>query len=75
MSLRCIYICVRVRMRARYIDHDIDSGGTYTLAHSQNGYTALILAAMNGCAGCARLLLDAGADKEVKDEVRRVGLR
>ncbi len=31
---------------------------------------ALIHAAQNGHADCARLLLDAGADKEAKDYVR-----
>jgi ankyrin repeat protein len=41
-----------------------------TLARSQNGFTALICAAENGHADCARLLLDAGADKEVKNLVR-----
>ena len=66
---------MRMRVRARHINHEIGGAGGDTLAHAQNGYTALILAAVNGRAGCARLLLDAGADKEAKDEVRRVGLR
>ncbi len=36
--------------------------------------TALILAAANGHAKCARLLLDAGADKDAKNNVRRRSL-
>ncbi len=35
----------------------------------QFGWTALILAAREGHADCARLLVDAGADKEAKNEV------
>ena len=38
---------------------------------AQNGDTALIWAAANGHADCARLLLDAGADKNTADVVRR----
>ena len=37
---------------------------------AQDGHTALIQTAINGHADCARLLLDAGADKEVKTNVR-----
>jgi hypothetical protein len=37
---------------------------------SQSGNTALIWAAVYGRAECVRLLIDAGADKEVKDVVR-----
>ena len=36
----------------------------------QWGSTALIHAAHNGCADCARLLLDAGADKNATSDVR-----
>ena len=36
----------------------------------QWGCTALIRAAMHGSADCARLLIDAGADKNAKDNVR-----
>jgi ankyrin repeat protein len=39
---------------------------------AQYGYTALIRAAWAGRANCVRLLLDAGADKEAKNEVRSV---
>ncbi len=39
-------------------------------AAAQNGWTALILTGWNGLADCARLLLDAGADKNAKGEVR-----
>ena len=37
---------------------------------SQDEFTALIQAAGNGRAECARLLIDAGADKEARDRVR-----
>ena len=40
-----------------------------SLPVSQDGWTALILAAANGKEGCVKLLLDAGADKEAKDNV------
>ncbi len=43
-------------------------GDTWELA--QFGDTALIDAAACGHADCVRLLLDAGADTEVKDKVR-----
>jgi ankyrin repeat protein len=36
----------------------------------RGGWTALIRAAMHGHADCVRLLLDAGADKEAKNDVR-----
>ena len=39
---------------------------------SQGGWTALIYAAANGRADSARLLIDAGADKNTKDRVRDV---
>jgi hypothetical protein len=38
---------------------------------SQCGYTALMEAAQWGHAECVRLLIDAGADKDAKDNVRR----
>ncbi len=38
--------------------------------HFTDEGTALICAAMKGHAECARLLLDAGADTEVKNKVR-----
>ena len=41
---------------------------------SQGGTTALIHAAVNGRAECVRLLIDAGADKEAKNDVRRRSL-
>ena len=44
--------------------------GTLILAWAQVGWTALIRAAANGHADCARLLLDAGAVKSAADVVR-----
>jgi hypothetical protein len=37
---------------------------------SQSGCTALIRAATNGHAACVRLIINAGADEEAKDNVR-----
>jgi hypothetical protein len=37
---------------------------------SQLGYTALMGAARNGRADCVQLLIDAGADKDIRSEVR-----
>ena len=45
------------------------AGGTFG-TRAQDGSTALICAAANGRADCARLLLDAGADKNTKGYVR-----
>ncbi len=45
--------------------------GTHTRA--QFGSTALIRAAAKGRMACVRVLLDAGANKNVRDEVRRAG--
>jgi ankyrin repeat protein len=42
--------------------------------NAQYGETPLMWAAEKGHADCARLLLNAGADKEAKSNVRRVGL-
>ncbi len=45
-------------------------------AGTQNEFTVVINAVMYGRADCARLLLDAGADKEATDRVRAgCGLR
>jgi ankyrin repeat protein len=41
---------------------------------SQDGDTALMRAAYSVNADCARLLIDAGADKEAKNKVRRLSL-
>ena len=41
---------------------------------AQYGLTALIWAAAEGHAECVRLLIDAGADKDVKNNVRRWSL-
>jgi ankyrin repeat protein len=48
----------------------IDYCHPHALTRTQSGCTALIYAAANGHADCARLLLDAGADKNAKDVVR-----
>lgn len=41
------------------------------LRETQDQYTALIYAAENGNVDCARLLIEAGADADAKDDVRR----
>ena len=38
--------------------------------HTQDGDTALIYAAFHGKTDCVRLLVDGGADKEAKNNVR-----
>ncbi len=43
---------------------------THTYTYAQDGCTALLNAACYGRVDCVRLLLDAGADKNVKDKVR-----
>ena len=45
-------------------------GGSFGKFAQNGGHTALIWAGFNGHADCLRLLLDAGADKEVTDWVR-----
>ena len=40
------------------------------MCSTQSGYTALFWAARRGHADCVRVLLEGGADKEAKDEVR-----
>jgi hypothetical protein len=52
----CCVVCILVHL-------------TFADSNAQNGYTPLIWAAWNGHADCARLLLDAGADKEAKCNV------
>jgi ankyrin repeat protein len=53
-----------------------DAGGAVCCGESdsQNGYTALMHAAGFDRAECVRLLIDAGADKDAKDNVRRRSL-
>ena len=46
----------------------------HTGKYTQNGFTALILAAASGHVDCVRLLIDAGADKDAMDDVRRRSL-
>ncbi len=45
------------------------------LCQTQYGHAALILASANGRADCVRLLIDAGADKEAKNNVRHLMIR
>ena len=47
------------------------AGGDF---NSQDGATALIWAAEMGRADCVRLLIDAGADKDAENNVRRRSL-
>ena len=44
-----------------------------THSNMQRGNTALIISARDGRADCVRLLLDGGADKDAKNNVRVVG--
>ena len=44
----------------------------YAKMQMQRGDTALICAARKGHSGCARLLAEAGANKDVKDKVRHM---
>ena len=46
------------------------SAAAAAAAAAQRGETALMMAAAKGRVDCARLLLDAGADKDAKKKVR-----
>jgi ankyrin repeat protein len=51
----------------------VDAGGADAdggESDSQDGNTALIRAAAKGHANCVRLLIDAGADKDIRNTVR-----
>jgi ankyrin repeat protein len=63
-SLTLIYFCLHLRRACAHV------GGTLGRRRAQNGSTALMFAAEKGHVDCVRLLLDAGADKEAKNEVR-----
>ena len=58
LALLCVYECAA----ASCLPH--------THARAQGGKTALMRAASIGRADCVRLLLDAGADKEARNDVR-----
>jgi ankyrin repeat protein len=47
--------------------------GCFGDSDSQHGRTALIWAAINDHADCVRLLIDAGADKDINDAEVRFG--
>ena len=63
---------VRYRVCARYVEIYIQS--RWCFVQSQFGWTALIWAAANGHVDCVRLLIDAGADTDASDNVRRRSL-
>jgi hypothetical protein len=46
--------------------------GTVHVNVQYRGFTALMGAARNGHTDCVRLLVDGGADKKLKDEVRNM---
>ncbi len=50
-----------------------DGGAASLQTRAQYGTMALFVAAQNGHADSMRLLLDAGADKDAKNKVSRVG--
>ncbi len=58
-AITFIVLCVRCWRFVRDFESD-----------SQVGWTALMDAAAYGHADCVRLLIDAGADKEAKSDVR-----
>jgi hypothetical protein len=62
---------LRVRANVRQMPPSLRRFHASGLTRAQDGWTALIYAAVNSHADCARLLLNAGADKEAKDVVRR----
>jgi hypothetical protein len=57
--------------RAYDVGGIFENGGKFEL---QDRWTALICAVANGHADCVRLLIDAGVDKDAKDDVRRRSL-
>ena len=61
LRARCVLLCCVCNVVGVVCRDEYDS---------QDGCTALIEAAWSGHADCARLLLDAGADKEARDDVR-----
>ena len=63
----CLLVCT-VRVLARTLTPRV--GMRHGDLRTQNGWTALMNAAEFGRTDCARLLIDAGADTEAKDEVR-----
>ncbi len=63
-GMRTYHPCCDVRM------HYHVCAARFGTFEAQDGWTALIYAAVNCHADCVRLLLNAGAEKEVKDVVR-----
>ena len=59
-----LYMCMHVFVKLWQYLHRCH------LLRAQHDYTALMWAADKGHMECARLLLDAGANKDLKDEVR-----
>ncbi len=65
----CVCVCVCVCVCARVLVQECWC--LCALVNpSQDGHAALLCAIENGHANCARLLLEAGADMEAKDNVR-----
>ena len=70
----CVCVCVCVCVVAAICVCDLHlCGGDMWHTRAQGRWTALIYAAAEGHADCVRLLLDAGADKDAKDQVRASG--
>jgi hypothetical protein len=64
MCLRFFFLC-----RACDVGGIFENGGEF---ESQDSYSVLVCSASEGHAECVRLLIDAGADKDAKCDVRFV---
>jgi hypothetical protein len=79
VSLSCSIFEVLSSYFTVYICHDLIPSCDTSMRggcdfDSQIGRTVLMYAVQQGRADCARLLIDAGVDKDAKDEVRRRSL-
>jgi hypothetical protein len=70
-SSLCVFECIEMRGGRHVCCACVLIAAAAHLANTraQRGHSALMIAAMFGRADCVRLLVDAGADKEAKNEV------